>query len=142
LFDDRRTIDRGAGGERSAVVDRNGLKPGCGGDQDRPIAFFGDGLSGRGWPWRRGAGLSAMNRTQINEAGRRIGRVPVNPVMAGPGTAALVYYTQDLKNYCRVTLFVQNGRVASFSADHAAPEFFGLRDGSSYCGRIFQACLR
>jgi hypothetical protein len=60
----------------------------------------------------------------------------------GSGGAALVYYTQDLKNYCRVTLFVQNGRVASFTADHAAPEFFGLRDGSNYCGRMFQACLR
>src|SRR4051812_15161079 len=61
---------------------------------------------------------------------------------AAPGRAGLGYYTQDLKNYCRVTLFVQNGRVASFGADHAAPEFFGLRDGSNYCGRMFQACLR
>jgi hypothetical protein len=61
---------------------------------------------------------------------------------AGPGKAALLYYTQDLKNYCRVTLFVQNGRVASFSTDHAAPEFFGWRDGSNYCGRMFQACPR
>ena len=67
---------------------------------------------------------------------------PRNTAPAGPGTTALTYDIQDLKNYCRVTLFVQNGRVASFSADHAAPEFFGLRDGSNYCGRLFQACLR
>jgi hypothetical protein len=122
-----------------------------------------------------------MDRTQIDEARRRLGRVPINPVMRdqelaveprqrigidgverdlqvvalaavadiggvadryGPGTAALVYYTQDLKNYCRVTLFVQNGRVASFSADHAAPEFFGLRDGSNYCGRMEESQIR
>ena len=67
---------------------------------------------------------------------------PRSAAAADPGTAELVYYIQDLKNYCRVTLLVQNGRVASFSADHAAPEFFGLRDGSNYCGRMFQACLR
>src|SRR6266851_2753725 len=34
------------------------------------------------------------------------------------------------------------GRVLSFAADYAAPEFLGLRDGSNYCGRIFQSCLR
>ena len=67
---------------------------------------------------------------------------PRSVTPAGPGTAAFVYFTQDLKNYCQVTLFVQNGRVESFAADHAAPEFFGLRDGSNYCGRMLQACLR
>jgi hypothetical protein len=66
---------------------------------------------------------------------------PRSAAPAAPDVSALVYFTQDLKNYCRVTLFVQNGRVASFTADHAAPEFFGLRDGSNYCGRMFQACL-
>lgn len=68
--------------------------------------------------------------------------LPHSAAPAAPGTTALTYSTQDLTNYCRVTLFVQNGRVASFTADHAAPEFFGLRDGSNYCGRLFQACLR
>lgn len=67
---------------------------------------------------------------------------PRSAASAGPGTTALVYFTQDLKNYCRVTLFAQNGRVASFAADHAAPEFLGLRDGSNYCGRMFLACRR
>ena len=67
---------------------------------------------------------------------------PRSAAPAGPGTTALVYFTQDLKNYCRVTLFVQNGRVASLAPEHAAPEFFGLHDGSNYCGRMFQACLR
>jgi len=39
-------------------------------------------------------------------------------------------------------LLAREGRVLSFTADHAAPEFLYLRDGSNYCGRIFQGCLR
>jgi hypothetical protein len=76
------------------------------------------------------------------EAIERCAGPPLSIASAAPGTAALTYFTRDLKNYCRVTLFVQNGRIASFTADHAAPEFFGLRDGSNYCGRMFRACLR
>ena len=37
---------------------------------------------------------------------------------------------------------VRSGRLQSFTADYAAPEFLWLRDGSNYCGRIFQGCLR
>lgn len=58
------------------------------------------------------------------------------------GDTVLVYRAQDLKNYCQVSLLAQGGRVASFTADYAAPEFLYLRDGSNYCGRIFQQCLR
>jgi hypothetical protein len=61
---------------------------------------------------------------------------------APAGGAALVYRAQDLKNYCQVSLLAQGGRVLSFTADYAAPEFLYLRDGSNYCGRIFRQCLR
>jgi hypothetical protein len=68
---------------------------------------------------------------------------PPRGVTAAPGgDATLVYRSQDLKNYCEVRLLVRGGRVLSFAADYAAPEFLGLRDGSNYCGRIFQSCLR
>jgi hypothetical protein len=68
---------------------------------------------------------------------------PPRGVTAAPGgDATLVYRSQDLKNYCEVRLLVRGGRVQSFAADYAAPEFLGLRDGSNYCGRIFQSCLR
>ena len=68
---------------------------------------------------------------------------PPRGVAPGPaGGTVLVYRAQDLKNYCQVSLLAREGRVLSFSADHAAPEFLYLRDGSNYCGRIFQQCLR
>jgi hypothetical protein len=68
---------------------------------------------------------------------------PPRGVTAAPsGGATLIYRSQDLKNYCEVRLLVRGGRVLSFAADYAAPEFLGLRDGSNYCGRIFQSCLR
>jgi hypothetical protein len=67
---------------------------------------------------------------------------PRSAAMAPGGATALVYRAQDLKNYCEVTLLLRNGRVASLTADHAAPESLFLRDGSNYCGQIFQACLR
>ena len=67
---------------------------------------------------------------------------PPRHVMAAPGGATLIYRATDLKNYCEVSLLVRGGRVAAFTADHAAPEFLWLRDGSDYCGRIFQNCLR
>ena len=67
---------------------------------------------------------------------------PPRGVVPGAGGATLVYRDQDLKNYCQVSLVVRDGRVLSFTADYAAPEFLYLRDGSNYCGRIFQRCLR
>ena len=68
---------------------------------------------------------------------------PPHGIAPGPaGGTVLVYRAQDLKNYCQVSLVAQGGRVVSFTADHAAPEFLYLRDGSNYCGRIFQGCLR
>jgi hypothetical protein len=68
---------------------------------------------------------------------------PPRGVTTAPGgDATLVYRSQDLKNYCEVRLLVRGGRVLSFAADYAAPEFLGLRDGSNYCGHIFQSCLR
>jgi hypothetical protein len=67
---------------------------------------------------------------------------PPRGVMAAPGGTVLVYRAEDLKNYCQVSLLMHNGRILSFTAEHAAPEFLYLRDGSNYCGRIFQQCLR
>jgi hypothetical protein len=68
---------------------------------------------------------------------------PPRAVAPAPGSGTvLLYRAQDLKNYCQVSLLAQDGRVVSFTADHAAPEFLYLRDGSNYCGRIFQQCLR
>jgi hypothetical protein len=68
---------------------------------------------------------------------------PPRGVAPAPGSGTvLLYRAQDLKNYCQVSLLAQDGRVVSFTADHAAPEFLYLRDGSNYCGRIFQQCLR
>ena len=68
---------------------------------------------------------------------------PPRGVTAAPGGGAtLIYRAQDLKNYCEVRLLARGGRVVSFAADYAAPEFLGLRDGANYCGRIFQQCLR
>ena len=68
---------------------------------------------------------------------------PPRGVAPGPaGGTVLVYRAQDLKNYCQVSLLAQGGRVVSFRVDHAAPEFLYLRDGTNYCGRIFQQCLR
>ena len=67
---------------------------------------------------------------------------PPRRLLAGPGGATLIYRAQDLKNYCEVALLVRGGRVASYTADYAAPEFLWLRDGTNYCGRIFQQCVR
>jgi hypothetical protein len=67
---------------------------------------------------------------------------PPRGATTAPGGTVLVYRDQDLKNYCQVSLLVRSGRIQSFTAEHAAPEFLYLRDGSNYCGRIFQGCLR
>jgi hypothetical protein len=80
-------------------------------------------------------------------AGMPVGEIehcagPPRGATAAPGGTVLVYRDQDLKNYCQVSLLVRSGRIQSFTADHAAPEFLYLRDGSNYCGRIFQGCLR
>jgi hypothetical protein len=58
------------------------------------------------------------------------------------GASALVYRYADLDNYCAVTLQLDRGRVRGFTADHSAPDFFWLLDGSNYCGRIFRGCVR
>ena len=64
---------------------------------------------------------------------------PSRGVMAARGGGStLIYRAQDLKNYCEVRLLARGGRVVSFTADYAAPESLGLRDGTNYCGRIFQ----
>ena len=67
---------------------------------------------------------------------------PPRGISPTPGATTLLYRAQDLKNYCQVALLVRDGRVLSFTADYAAPEFLYLRDGSNYCGRIFRQCLR
>jgi hypothetical protein len=67
---------------------------------------------------------------------------PPRGLIPAPGGTVLVYRDRDLKNYCQVSLLVRGGRILSFTAEHAAPEFLYLRDGSNYCGRIFQGCLR
>ena len=67
---------------------------------------------------------------------------PPRAAIPGPGGSVLVYRDQDLKNYCQVSLLVRDGRILSFTVEQAAPEFLYLRDGSNYCGRIFQQCLR
>lgn len=67
---------------------------------------------------------------------------PPRGAMPTPGGTVLVYRDQDLRNYCQVSLLARGGRIQSFTADHAAPEFLWLRDGSNYCGRIFQGCRR
>jgi hypothetical protein len=67
---------------------------------------------------------------------------PPRATIPGRAGTVLVYRDQDLKNYCQVSLLVRDGGVLSFTAEHAAPEFLYLRDGSNYCGRIFQQCLR
>jgi hypothetical protein len=80
-------------------------------------------------------------------AGMPVGEIercagPPRGVMTAPGGTVLVYRNQDLENYCQVSLLVRYGLVLSFTAEYAAPEFLYLRDGSNYCGRIFQGCLR
>jgi hypothetical protein len=67
---------------------------------------------------------------------------PLREETSPSGVSAVVYRNADLKNYCQVTLVVERGKVRDFSADHSAPEFFWLVDGSNYCGRIFEGCIR
>jgi hypothetical protein len=67
---------------------------------------------------------------------------PVSSAPAPAGATALVYRAQDLRNYCQVTLTVSNGRVVSVAAEHSAPEYMWLHDGSNYCGQIFLGCPR
>src|SRR4051794_26335648 len=49
---------------------------------------------------------------------------------APSGLSTMIYRYTDLRNYCEVTLVLEGGKVRSFSADHAAPEFLWLLDGS------------
>ncbi len=67
---------------------------------------------------------------------------PLREETAPSGTTTLVYRYADIDNYCEVSLILRRGKIGSFSARHSAPDFFWLMDGSSYCGRIFQGCLR
>jgi hypothetical protein len=67
---------------------------------------------------------------------------PPQALDAAPAQTVLVYRAQDLQNYCRVALGVMRGRISSVAADHAAPEYLWLRDGTNYCGRIFRGCAR
>src|SRR5438445_10542567 len=66
---------------------------------------------------------------------------PLREKAASSGSS-MIYRFADLENYCEVTLALEGGKVRSFSAEHAAPEFLWLLDGSNYCGRIFQNCVR
>jgi hypothetical protein len=65
---------------------------------------------------------------------------PLGSEEAGSRVATLRYRASDLTNYCEVALTLRDGTVVSFSADHSAPEFAFLVDGSNYCGRIFAKC--
>jgi hypothetical protein len=67
---------------------------------------------------------------------------PPQATQAAPAQVILVYQAHDLRNYCRVALGVMHGRISSVAADYAAPEYMWLRDGTNYCGRIFQGCAK
>ena len=67
---------------------------------------------------------------------------PLRELHPRPEQTTLIYRTHDLQNYCEVALGVIHGRISSVSADHLAPEFGFLRDGSNYCGRMFMGCAR
>jgi len=67
---------------------------------------------------------------------------PQTVAPAAPGQMLLTYRSQDLRNYCQVTLAIDDGRVSSVAADYQAPEFMWMRDGTNYCGRIFSGCLQ
>jgi hypothetical protein len=89
--------------------------------------------------WRRvQPELVGMSSTQL----WRCAGPPLREEMGPSGGAMMVYRYADLKNYCEVKLVLEGGKVRSFSAQHAAPEFLWLVDGSNYCGRIFEGCIR
>jgi hypothetical protein len=67
---------------------------------------------------------------------------PLREQATAPGTSRMIYRYADLNNYCEVSLDLDRGKVRSFTADHSAPDFFWLRDGSNYCGEIFSGCIR
>jgi hypothetical protein len=67
---------------------------------------------------------------------------PLREEEGSSGEATMVYRHADLTNYCEVKLVLAGGKVRAFSAEHAAPEFLWLLDGSNYCGRIFEDCIR
>ena len=69
-------------------------------------------------------------------------RPPLREETSPSGVSKIIYRYADLKNFCQVTLILERGKVRDFSADHSAPEFFWLVDGSNYCGRIFKGCIR
>ena len=67
---------------------------------------------------------------------------PLREETSPSGASTMIYRYADLENYCQVTLVLEGGKVHDFSADHSAPEFLWLLDGSNYCGRIFEGCIR
>jgi len=67
---------------------------------------------------------------------------PLREEGGSSGEMTMVYRYADLTNYCEVKLVLANEKVSAFSAEHAAPEFLWLLDGSNYCGRIFEGCIR
>ena len=87
--------------------------------------------------WRRvQPELAGMSAAQI----RRCAGPPLREATAPRGAVTMVYRYADLKNYCEVTLLLQDGKVRSFSTEYSAPEFLWLLDGANYCGRIFANC--
>jgi hypothetical protein len=89
--------------------------------------------------WRRvEPDLVGMSQSQLWQCAGP----PFREETARPGASTMIYRYADLDNYCKVSLVLDGGRVRSFTADHSAPDFFWLRDGSNYCGQIFAGCIR
>jgi hypothetical protein len=87
--------------------------------------------------WRRvHPELAGMSAAQL----WRCAGPPLREATAPHSAVTMVYRYADLKNYCEVTLLLQDGKVRSFSTDQSAPEFLWLLDGTNYCGRIFADC--
>jgi uncharacterized protein YqfB (UPF0267 family) len=115
------------------------LTAGCAGFADTiPTGGYGS-IAAEEAAWRQvQPRLAGMSRAGVEQCAGR----PLSETRGGPGQATLVYRAEDHRNYCQVELAVRDGTVASVAADHAAPEYMWLRDGSNYCGRIFIGCAR
>jgi hypothetical protein len=88
--------------------------------------------------WRRvQPELAGMSESQLWQCAGP----PLRRQATAAGGARLIYRYADLDNYCQVSLVLDRGKVRSFTADHSAPDFFWLRDGSNYCGQIFSGCI-
>jgi hypothetical protein len=115
------------------------LLTGCAGLAETiPTAGFGSAPAEEA-AWRQiEPRLAGMSRARVEQCAGR----PLSETPAGPGQTTLIYRAQDHGNYCQVALAVSNGTVISVAADHSAPEFMWLRDGSNYYGRLFAGCAR